>query len=764
MGSKWQEAAAEGAIRYIRNEGGPVLGISEQSGVKIIEEDGFAFKDLNRSGKLEPYKDWRLPADARAKDLASKLSVGQIAGLMLYSAHQAIPGNLGFFPATYGGKPFAESGAQPDDLSDAQIEFLTRDHLRHILITAVESPEVAAKWNNRVQALAEGVGFGIPANKSSDPRHASDASTEFNAGAGGKISMWPEPLGLAATFDPELVRRFGEIAAKEYRALGIATALSPQIEMATDPRWMRFNGTFGEDPRLAAAMAEAYIDGFQTSEGEREIEGGWGFDSVNAMVKHWPGGGSGEGGRDAHFGYGKYAVYPGGNFEEHLKPFTEGAFKLKRGTGSASAVMPYYTISWNQDTVNGENVGNSYNTYMIHDLLRTEIGYDGVVCTDWGITNDEGADITRLFPGGRCWGVEDGYTVAERHLKLLLAGVDQFGGNNEAGPILEAYRIGSERYGEAFMRSRFEQSAVRLLRNMFRLGLFENPYLIVKETVSIVGNSEFMKAGYEAQLKSAVLLKNKNGLLPLAKGATVYIPKRYTLPGTDWIGFPTPEVHDYPLNLSIVRKYFNVTDKPEEADVALVAIRGANSGTGYSKEDAAAGGNGYVPISLQYRPYTAKHARETSIAGDARAKDVLNRSYKGKTITAFNEADLDLVLKTKDEMGDKPVIVSLLLTKPSVVAEYEPAVDAILVHFGVQDQAIMDLLSGEAEPSGLLPMQLPADMKTVEEQFEDVPHDMTVHVDTEGHSYDYAYGLNWNGVIRDERTEKYAVNKGAVKA
>ncbi len=128
--------------------------------------------------------------------------------------------------------------------------------------------------------------------------------------------MAAEEIGLAATFDPDIVKRFGEIASKEYRALGIATALSPQIDMATDPRWGRFNGTFGEDPKLATDMARAYCDGFQTTRNGLDGTAGWGADSVNAMVKHWPGGGSGEGGRDAHFNFGKYAVYPGGNFED----------------------------------------------------------------------------------------------------------------------------------------------------------------------------------------------------------------------------------------------------------------------------------------------------------------------------------------------------------------------------------------------------------------------------------------------------------------
>jgi len=130
--------------------------------------------------------------------------------------------------------------------------------------------------------------------------------------------------------------------------------------LATEPRWSRFNGTMGEDPGLAAEMARAYVDGFQTSTGEKEIAGGWGYQSVNAMVKHWPGGGPEEGGRDGHFGYGAYAVYPGNHFEDHLKPFIDGTFKLDGPTGMASAVMPYYTISYNIDTVYGENVGNGF--------------------------------------------------------------------------------------------------------------------------------------------------------------------------------------------------------------------------------------------------------------------------------------------------------------------------------------------------------------------------------------------------------------------
>ena len=340
---------------------------------------------------------------------------------MLYSAHQSIPGaSKGFGTSTYNGKSFDESGAQPSDLSDAQRKFLTEDNVRHVLVTRVQSPEVAARWNNNVQALVEGIGHGIPANNSSDPRHGTAADTEYNFGSGGQISLWPGSLGLAATFRPEMMRRFGEIASAEYRALGIATALSPQVDMATEPRWSRVSGTFGEDPDLVTDMSRAYVDGFQTSTGGKEIRDGWGYESVNAMVKHWPGGGPGEAGRDAHHGYGKYAVYPGKNIEEQKKPFVEGAFKLDGATGKASAVMPYYTISVGLNP-DGADIANSYNRYLITDQLREKYGYDGVVCTDWGITGDETGIETFA---GKPWGAEE-LSVAERHYRILMAGVDQ---------------------------------------------------------------------------------------------------------------------------------------------------------------------------------------------------------------------------------------------------------------------------------------------------------------------------------------------------
>lgn len=735
------------------NKGGQTLGYTSESEVKILNVNRLAFKDMNKNGVLDTYEDWRLSADERALDLANQMSVEQMAGLMLYSGHQSIPARGRGFggPTTYQGKTFGESGVGPEALSDQQIKFLTEDHLRHVLITSVESPAVAAVWNNNAQALVEGIGLGIPVNTSSDPRHGSDSYAEYNAGAGGKISMWPGTLGIAASFDPALMKLFGEVASKEYRALGIATALSPQIDLATEPRWSRFDGTMGEDPELAAKMAMAYVDGFQTSVGNEEISGGWGYESVNAMVKHWPGGGPEEGGRDGHFGYGAYAVYPGNNIGDHLKPFTEGAFKLEGATGMASAVMPYYTISYNQDGTYNENVGNAYSKYIITDLLREKYGYDGVVCSDWGITGD--VQSVDMF-SGKSWGVET-LSVAERHYKAIEAGIDQFGGNNEMGPVIEAYKMGVEVHGEEVMRARFEKSAIRLLRNIIRVGLFENPYLDPKQTSEIVGNSDFMEAGYQAQLKSIVMLKNSKETMPVKESLKVYITQRYIPGGRNWFGRETQEQWLDAFNTELVGDYFKLVESPDEADFAIVSIESPSGGTGYDRSDLESGSNGYVPISLQYASYKAEHARETSIAGGSPFEDFTNRSYKNKKVTTSNHADLEMVQKTRKAMADKPVLVVVDVSKPMVFSEIEPMADAILVHMGVQGQAILDIISGKAEPSALLPFQMPAHMKTVEEQKEDVPRDMECYKDNEGNVYDFAYGLNWSGVINDDRVARF---------
>ncbi|WP_459128523.1 glycoside hydrolase family 3 protein [Latilactobacillus curvatus] len=747
-------------VKYIKNPFGPVLGFTEDSQVKILEENGRFFKNLSKSGVLEPYEDWRLTPEERAKDLARRLTIKEIAGLMLFTSHISIP-SVGVRAQQYDGQPFEKSGKESFDLTDDQKEYFEKSLIRHSLITKVQSTAVMAKWNNSVQAIAENYGWGIPVMNSSDPRHGINDDTEFNEGSGGNISQWPESLGLAATFDPEVVRKFGEVAAQEYRALGLTLTLSPQADLGTEPRWMRVIGTFGENVQLVRDMTRAYVDGFQTTPSTND----WGTQSVIAMAKHWPGGGSGESGRDGHFGYGKYAIYPGHNFDNHLLPFTDGAFNLENGTKKVGAIMPYYTISFDQDAVNHENVANCYSKYLITDLLRHKYNYDEVVCTDWCITGDEPTSMMSLTSGDHCWGMEDGYTVAERHYKILQAGVDQFGGNKDPEPILEAYQLMVKDYGKEATEKRFRLSAYRILKNMFRVGLFENPYIDPVQSTSEVGKLEFKRAGLDAQIKSIVMLKNKKSTLPLDDSKVkVYIPKRYYPEKTGWYSEKIPGYSDYPLNRTLAARYFTVVGTPEEADVALVKIkspeRDFDGYNGYDSRDVEKGGNGYVPISLQYRPYTAKKAREISIAGDKRDSDVLNRTYKDKTIDTLNESDLDLVIETKKQMGVKPVIVVADAANPFVIAELDPYLDTLMVTFGVSDEAIFEIIVGNAIPSGLLPIQFPKDMEDVEQQMEDVSYDMKCFTDEVGNKYDFGFGLNFDGSIKDERNRRYKKEKG----
>ena len=485
----------ESFIRY-ENECGKRISTASD---RVKEEDGFIFRNLSGEADLLPYEDWRRSPEERAEDLAGRLAPEEMMGLMVHTAGQPLPSMPGKMAdvGTYDGKPFGEDpSVTASNLTDQQKDMVKKG-VRHMLMSSVESVETAARWTNNLNALAESLPHGIPMNLSTDPRHGAGAgfsAAEFNRSEA-ICSEWPEGLAMAAAADPALAREYARTAAREYRAMGITTALGPQIDLASDPRWFRNSGTLGGDIELNIKLARAICDGYQTTEGS---ETGWGRDSVIAMAKHWPGGGSGEGGRDAHYPFGKYAVYPGGKFDTHLRSFLEGAFKLDGPTGTCAAVMPYYTVSWGQDTVYGENVGNSFSRYIIKDLLLEKYKYTGLVCTDWDIISNARPHVGMYVMGGKCYGVEH-LTVAERILRLMVNGVNQIGGLNDRGLIEEAYTLGCGQYGQETMDALLRVSAYKALLNMFRLGVFDDPYLDISESVAAVRTERAMRAGLEAQ-------------------------------------------------------------------------------------------------------------------------------------------------------------------------------------------------------------------------------------------------------------------------
>ena len=401
--------------------------------------------------------------------------------------------------------------------------------------------------------------------------------------------------------------------------------------------------------------------------------------------------------------------------------------------------MPYYTIAYNQTS---QNVANAFNREIIQEQLREQEGYDGVVCTDWLVTADE------VHPGvhsGKPWGVE-GLSVAERHYRALMAGCDQFGGNNDIKPVLEAFEIGVAEHGKEWMEKRMRLSAKRLLLNIFRAGLFENPYIDVAETASYVGSPQLMQEGYQAQLRSVVMLKNHNGCLPIRNSATVkaYIPDR-ELP--DYLGFwgTTVKAKRWaPVRRAVAERYFTIVESPEEADVALFFMESPMGGKGYSLND---GNPEYLPISLQYGDYTATAAREVSIAGGDPFEDFTNRSYRGKSVKTVNKCEMERLVELRRRMGEKPIILSVNVSNPFVISELEPIADAIFLTFDIQNQAVLDIVTGKDEPSAKLPFQMPASMDAIERHCEDKPLDIECYRDSDGNTYNFGFGLNWRGTL-----------------
>ncbi len=506
----------------------PLLG---GRGVPIIERDGLRFKDLNRNGTLEPYEDWRRTPAERARDLVGRMTLEEKAGAMMHGTAR-----------TGGAMGVAGVGAQYDL---ARNRALIDTAKVNSLITRLRgAPAELAEQNNALQEIAEGARLGIPLTISTDPRHhfqyvlgASAQSTGF--------SQWPEPLGFAALNDATLMRRFADIARQEYRAVGIQETLSPQADLATEPRWSRINGTFGEDAALAGRMVRAYVEGFQ--HGSRGVDSA----GVVAVVKHWVGYGAAKNGYDSHNAYGRYATFPGNNLQYHVTPFL-GAF-----AANVAGVMPTYSILEGA-TLNGqaiEQVGAGFNKQLLTDQLRNRYGFKGVIVTDWGVTNDCNEICQHGSPAGERpsfanvampWGV-DTLAKQDRFVKAVNAGVDQFGGTEDSRVLVDAVHAGK------IPETRLDQSVVRVMQQKFTQGLFENPYVEGVKAKRTVGTPEFQREALSAQRRALVLLENRKHILPLkAKGKRAYLIR---------------------VDSAVAAGYgFVVVKDPAQADVAIVRV------------------------------------------------------------------------------------------------------------------------------------------------------------------------------------------------
>jgi beta-glucosidase len=626
---------------------------------QVLTVDGLRFRDLNKNAKLDPYEDWRLPVEQRVADLLSKLTLEEKAGLMIHSSLSGFTGPNGEVlglpaaggrgggrgaPAENANRAFQGRANQNnvEPMGNANPSELIVDRsVRWILVrpNAGEAPDVTAKFHNGLQEMAEASRLGIPLVFSTDPRNGPGRGAPDAKPA---ISQWPDQLGLAAARDPELVRQFGQIAAQELRALGIRVLLGPMADTTTEPRWNRIGGTFGEDANLNATLIKAFVEGFQGKQ--------LGPDSVMTVTKHFPGDGPVKDGYDGHNSYGKWTIYPGNNFDYHLIPF-KAAFEA--GTGG---IMGGYFIPVGKDTV-----GINFSKAMITNLLREKLGFQGVVVTDW----------LRNMP----WGVEK-LSEKDRQKAIVLAGVDQIGGDNDPKYILASAKDGG------IPMALIDASVRRILRPMFRMGLFENPYVDPDVAKNTVASAKFLEAGLAAQVKSTVLLKNANNVLPVAANRKIYVDG---------------------VNRDVAARYGTVVDDPKSADLAIIRV--ASPSTTYPYGGAFAGGGGG--------------------RGGATPAPAPPVSTYGVTLAYGNAANwqvLDSIRKLA--ASGTPTVVVVNMDKPVILTEFIDSVPAVLAAFGAGDAALLDVIFGKHSPSGKLPFDLPSDMPSVMAQAADVPFDM----------------------------------------
>ena len=664
----------------------PVLG---HRSVSILKVDNLEFKDLNKNGKLDKYEDWRLSAEERSADLLSKMSVEEKAGFMLINTVSMIGakkaeaeglvasdfnetggqtrGGFGEAPANSGaGRTQTTTGATGVAGVLANMsggggitKFVKEYNNRHFIYRMNESPKNTAEWANKLQALCESQPLGIPAIVASNPRNNITVNASLGTSAGASIfSAWPGELGLSAMRDLKLTREFADIARQEWLAVGLRKGYMYMADLATEPRWSRVNGTFGEDAEWVAKMITEVIYGFQ---GEKLSAS-----SVALTTKHFPGGGSGEDGQDSHFEWGKKEIYPGGMFENNLIPFRAA---IKAGT---SSMMPYYSLP---SGTKYEEVGFAFNKGAITDLLRNEMGFKGIINSDTG-------PLT-----GMPWGVEK-LTKQERYKKAIEAGVNLFSGESDPAMLLEIINNGM------VDMSYIDNSVVRLLKEKFEMGLFENPYVDENEAEKIVNNAKFKERADLALRKSIVLLENETKTLPVQAKTKIYF-ETYSKGPKDKLSDPgivyTENDNKYPVTF---------VNTPEEADVVLLWL--VPTGNSLFASTGA-------PVSISLSKCSV---------------------------------DVDYVNKLTVK---KPTILVVNYTNPWVIDEIyndqtKGNFKAVLATFGTTQDALLDVITGKFNPSGKMPFSTPISDEAVTNQKEDVPG----YLEGKGYAlFNYNQGLSY---------------------
>ncbi len=615
----------------------PTATVSELlSTAGMFNVDGQQFRDLDHDGVLAPYEDWRFSPEVRVADLIGRMTLEEKVGLMLHGTAPAMGTGL----ATIG------IGTAYD--LDA-IRQLCADGVNCVISRMALPPALLAVQHNAVQTVAAATRLGIPLTISTDPRHHFATVTGASVNSNG-FSQWPETLGLAAIGDPDVVQRFGDIVRQEYRAVGIHMSLSPQADLGTEPRWPRFEGTFGSDPALVRSLAGAYVRGIQGGASGLTTTG------VAAVVKHWVGYGASRDGFDGHNYYGRYSAFPGGRFQDHVDAFLD-AFDSQ-----VAGVMPTYNIleGLALQGTDVEPVGAGFNRQITTDLLRGTYGYKGMVLSDWSIAKDFseqcriGIPVQEPSHIAMPWGVEH-LSRIEKFVKGVHAGIDQFGGESDPAPLLTAVRQG------LISVERIDESAARVLVHKFQLGLFEAPFVDPEVAATLVGSQQFVNEGRDAQRRSITMLVS-GSRSKIAAGTKVFSKG---ISGEAFARADVQTVEDLGL-----------------ADVAVIRIA--------------------APYEVLHPGhFFGRMQHEGSLAYPADHPDLLEVARLAQSV---------------------PVVAVVNLDRPAVLTALLDHVDTLYAVYGVGDDAVVDVLTGDAPPAGRLPFQLPSSMHSVLSHSCDVPN------------------------------------------
>lgn len=663
---------------------------------KILNVDGLEFRDLDGDGSLSPYEDWRLSSADRARDLVSRMSTEEKAGMMLIGSHH--PGYSKFLPEPVEGQLLNDKDVWRDEnpitgqeypkpvlVTSSTDNAINLRHQRHLIVRDNLAPRDLATWTNAVQELAEKSRLGIPVVFASNPRNHVALVSQFGVNeSAGVFSEWPGELGLAALRDPELMETFGREIAKEWRAGGIHKLYGYMADLATEPRWSRFNGTFGEDPQLVSDYIVAVVRGMQ---GEQLSE-----TSVATTIKHFPGGGVRYEGHDPHFEWGQTNEYPTQDalYNYHLPPFQAAV------DAGVASIMPYYAKPvndsapqlkeemWQGPGTQFDEVAFAYNETFLKDLLREEMGFKGYVNSDSGVID------------AMVWGVEE-LSEPERFARAVKAGTDIFSDMANPEDLIAAVEQGH------LSAEELDQPVARVLEEIFALGLFENPYVDEARAAEIIGGAAVAELGAKAQRQSVTLLRDNKDLLPI---------ERYE--GTRMVYiFVTGRTKDGEVQkqLEAAIKGFassvQFVEKPEDADVALVWVRPEIA----LFEDDREG------VSLSVDP-----------------RD--------------NGVDVDQVLEIEKLV---PTILMVNMNNPWLLGEIEPAAGAVVATYEITPENLLKSLAGvDGGPQGKLPFSVPFSHLVMETSPRDVPgkilHEENsnyAYLDREKQNYTYGHGLTF---------------------